>query len=53
MTLDEWGRQERKRIDDFIAYWKEAQRNNRDPDLWPENLNPGEWDEQIKLWRTE
>jgi hypothetical protein len=52
MTIDEWGREQRKRIDDFIADWKEHQRENRDLSIWPETINPGEWDEQFKLWRT-
>jgi hypothetical protein len=46
MTIEEYEWEMLSLIEDFTAYWREQERG---PD--PEDLEPGEWDEQLKAFQ--
>ena len=48
MTLEEFIEEQREAVNRFYRHW---QKNQRGPDHkhWPNEMSPGEWDEQ---WRA-
>ena len=49
MTLDEWVEEQKKQLDKFRDYWKKQQVGGN-TEFFPEDMPPGEWDEQFRLW---
>lgn len=50
MTLAEYMAAERKRIDRFEKMWLANMADN--PDNYPGEMSPGDWDEQLEAWHT-
>ncbi|MGI9345534.1 MAG: hypothetical protein ACR2PW_04635 [Gammaproteobacteria bacterium] len=48
MTLEEWVDEERKRIDRFTTMYRMGRK--KAPAFYPEQLEPGEWDEQYRMF---
>jgi len=46
MTLDEFKLEMQTRLNQFEKYWKEN--NQKTPELFPLELNPGDWDEHFQ-----
>jgi hypothetical protein len=46
ITIDAWLKEERQRLETFVAAWKRDAEAS--PDMFPELLPPGEWDEQYR-----
>lgn len=45
-TLDEFLAAERERIERFRKFWTEGM--EKEPEMFPAKLPPGEWDEQYR-----
>ena len=50
VTLDDWLKEEHQRIENFAAMWKLE--NTSNPENWPNELEPGEWDEQLRAYES-
>ncbi len=50
MTLDEWIVEEAKRVQSFKEHWEEQADKAKDPEQWPMEMTPGDWDEQYLAW---
>jgi hypothetical protein len=48
MTLIEWISGELSRLNGFVEYWRSH--HEEDAEHFPDELPPGEWDEQYKSW---
>ena len=51
MTLEEFEAEIRADVDRFVANWRSQ--SARDPDYWPAEMEPGEWNEQWIAWRDD
>lgn len=51
MLISTFCRKEREYIDAFEKWWNSQ--NEKDPDKFPSELGPGEWDEQFAIWADE
>ena len=51
MTVDEWVQEEIKRIEAFREKWRAE--NLKDAEIYPSEMDPGEWDEQYRCWTHE
>lgn len=49
MTLDEFVEEETKRARRFADYWR-AEQKRGGKDNWPDEMPPGEWDQQYMAW---
>lgn len=52
MTLLQWVEEERIRLAKFEKWWAEN-RAAFGSDLYPANMDAGEWDEQFRAWSDE
>ena len=48
MFLQGWCAAERVLVTTFQLWWFEQ--HDKDPDNFPINMEPGEWDEQYRIW---
>jgi hypothetical protein len=48
ISLAEWARAERQRLDAFAAEWEA--RHSESPDAWPMEMPAGDWGEQFGLF---
>ncbi|MBU1248505.1 MAG: hypothetical protein KKB70_07395 [Proteobacteria bacterium] len=48
MLLESWAKEETERIAAFAEWWKV--KHEELPDEFPLDLEPGEFDEQYRLW---
>ena len=46
--LSAWIKDERARLDAFAASWRKT--NATEPEHFPMEMPPGEWDEQYRSW---
>lgn len=44
-TVEEFSNEMKKKLDEFVIEWNKSKQIN--PEFFPTNLNPGEWDEQF------
>lgn len=49
MTLDDYIHERIRQLDVFRDNWREQQREHG-LDRWPEEMAPGDWDEQFKAF---
>jgi hypothetical protein len=48
ITIEEWVSEEKKRLDRFADMFRDGQQ--KIPDLFPNKLPSGEWDEQYRIY---
>ena len=48
LTLDEWLIEARAELARFAAEWRTEAMNS--PDIYPERMPVGEWNEQVRCW---
>lgn len=48
MTLEQFHAECLQRLDQFVKMWKGNMKD--DPEVWPNSLAPGEWDEQLRAF---
>lgn len=51
MKLSEYVKIEIEHLKEFEQDWKI--KNKENPDVWPNDMNAGEWDEQYRFWKPE
>lgn len=51
MTLEEFIKELHARVDAFAADFRKNQKEN--PDYYPENMEPGQWDEQFQIFEED
>jgi hypothetical protein len=51
MTLEEFVTQQRDLLEHFQAVWSQRQAN--EPNNYPNELPPGDWDEQLRFFAEE
>lgn len=52
ITLAKYVRQEKSRVDRFSLWWRQK-RAEDSPVNWPLRLSPGDWDEQLQMFKDE
>lgn len=50
MTLIEFVKEERERLEEFVTTW--VKNNIKNPEDWPMEMNSGDWDEQYITFHT-
>lgn len=51
MSLDEFIKAELARLERFLDYWRKQ--NAQHPDLYPLDIKPGDWDEQLAIFEDD
>ena len=52
MTLNQWVEGEIQRLWEFRDHWRGKQLEIDQPELFPDEMNEGDWDEQYNLWES-
>ncbi|MEP3669960.1 MAG: hypothetical protein ABJN42_24890 [Roseibium sp.] len=56
MTLNDFIKEEKRRIALFSAYWQKNMSSGETVDgdlVWPDDMQPGDWDEQLQTFDPE
>lgn len=48
IDIQRFVQEQRKQLDQFERYWSKM--SSRDPKMYPNELPPGDWDEQYLAW---
>ena len=51
ISLDKWIEVARSDLERFYDYWRSQQNGN--PETFPDQMWPGDWDEAFMTWRAE
>ena len=52
MKIEEWVAEEKQNLEKFLQFWR-GQQAGENAEFYPEDMPPGEWDEQYRLWNPD
>ncbi len=50
ITLEAFIEGQKKLLDQFKVFWESKQAFSQDLNVWPNDYEPGDWDDQFGLW---